>query len=118
MRKTLFRWLLPAFFAVAVVAVQAQRRVPPTGPADPLDARATVPALVYQSTLGTYRRLGGDKPVPWREANATVGRIGGWRAYAREAAEAAPPEVALRPSPPATAPTRPTPAPQGDPKRH
>jgi hypothetical protein len=57
---------------------------------DPLDAKAPVPALKYQSALAGYRRLGDEKPIPWKEANETAGRIGGWRAYAREAQASAP----------------------------
>ena len=53
--------------------------------ADPLDAKATVPAATYASPLAGYRRLGDDKRVSWKDANETVNRIGGWRAYAREA---------------------------------
>ena len=57
---------------------------------DPLDPQARVPDVTYQSPLANYRRLGEDKLVPWSEANETVNRIGGWRAYAREAQQ---PEV-------------------------
>ena len=53
--------------------------------ADPLDPRAPVPALTYQSPLAGYRALGDNKAVPWKDANETVNRIGGWKAYAREA---------------------------------
>jgi hypothetical protein len=52
---------------------------------DPLDAQAPVPALRFNSSLGSFRGLGDDKSVPWKEANDTTARIGGWRAYAREA---------------------------------
>ena len=41
-------------------------------------------ALGAGLTVG-YRRLGEDKRIDWKEANETVNRIGGWRAYAREA---------------------------------
>ncbi len=57
---------------------------------DPLDAKAPVPALTYRSSLTHFRASGDDKPVPWREANDTTARIGGWRAYAREARAPAP----------------------------
>jgi hypothetical protein len=57
---------------------------------DPLDATAPVPALKYSSSLGGFRTSGDDKPVPWKEANDTTARIGGWRAYAREARAPAP----------------------------
>jgi hypothetical protein len=54
-------------------------------PADPLDAKAPVPAAAYRSPLANYRRWA-DNPVgSWREANETTLRAGGWRAYAREA---------------------------------
>ena len=52
---------------------------------DPLDATAPVPALKFNSSLDSFRPLGEDKPVPWKEANDTTARIGGWRSYAREA---------------------------------
>ena len=40
--------------------------------------------LQYVSPLQTYMAYA-DQPVgSWREANDLVGRIGGWRAYARE----------------------------------
>lgn len=51
----------------------------------PLDADAPVPPLQYRSTLQTYRPLPELQPQSWRESNDRVGRIGGWRAYAREA---------------------------------
>jgi len=92
------RWRLPATVSAplsstllsTLVAAQAAPPppVPPSRP-DPLDAQATVPPLVYHSPLSSYRRQVDDKPLPWREANDTVGRIGGWRSYAREAQEAA-----------------------------
>lgn len=52
---------------------------------DPLDPKANVPALTYQSSFLQYRSLDEVKPVSWRDANDTVARIGGWRVYAREA---------------------------------
>lgn len=76
-------------FALLLLAAasMAQSQGHPSRPerADPLDAQARVPAATYRSALAGYRRLGEDKPVPWPQANETVNRIGGWRAYAREA---------------------------------
>ena len=69
--------LLAALTAAAPCAGQARP--------DPLDAAAKVPALQYKSSLDTFRPFGEDKPVPWKEANDTTARIGGWRSYAREA---------------------------------
>jgi hypothetical protein len=66
--------------------------------ADPLDAQARVPAITHVSPLASYRRLGDDKRVAWTEANETVNRIGGWRAYAREAQQPDPAAPASTPS--------------------
>ena len=57
-------------------------------PSDPADGKASVPPVQYQSPFADYRPLGEDKNTAWKDANDTVGKIGGWRAYAREAAEA------------------------------
>jgi len=79
------------------LAARAQAPVPPvlgTRP-DPLDAQARVPPLLHQSAFAQYRRLGEVPVGSWREANDTVTRIGGWRAYAREAAEPALPAASL-----------------------
>ena len=41
----------------------------------------------YQSAFEGYQAFADEKPIPWKEANDTVHRRGGWRAYAKEAAE-------------------------------
>lgn len=60
--------------------------------ADPVASRPDVAALPtklqYRSAITAYQGYT-DQPVQsWREANDQVGRIGGWRAYAREKPEA------------------------------
>ena len=55
---------------------------------DPADATVATPPTIYVSPFADYRPLGEDKNTSWIDANDTVGKIGGWRAYAREAAEA------------------------------
>ena len=62
---------------------------------DPTDARVPVPQVQHRSALAGYRALTDVPAIPWREANDTVTRIGGWRSYAREA---------RAPQPPASAP--------------
>jgi hypothetical protein len=52
---------------------------------DPLDPRAAVPPLHHRSALAAYRAVQDSKPTAWREANDTTARVGGWRAYARQA---------------------------------
>ena len=58
------------------------------GAPDPADATAATTPTIYVSPFADYRPLGEDKNTAWKDANDTVGKIGGWRAYAREAAEA------------------------------
>ena len=95
---------------LATLAAQAQPAAKAARP-DPLDPKASVPVLSFESSFSQYRRLGDEKPISWRGANDTVTRIGGWRVYAREAqqpdpAPAAKPGVAA----PATKPVDAAPA--------
>ena len=79
---------------------------------DPADAAAPVPPTNYQSPFAQYRVLGEDRNTPWKEANDTVRSIGGWRAYAKEAAEAAKAGAARAPSAAPAAPSTPPVAPK------
>ena len=55
---------------------------------DPADPRAEAPPLAHRSPFANYRVFTGDGPGSWRGVNDEVARIGGWKAYAREAYEA------------------------------
>ena len=79
------RRLAPAALAVAAAGAVFHPLICVANPADPLDPKARVSALVDESSLARYRPYRDAKPIGWREANETVNRIGGWRAYAREA---------------------------------
>jgi len=99
-------WLL-------VPLVQAQGAAP-AARHDPLNPRAEVPAAVHRSALQGYKPAGDVKVGSWKEANEVVNRIGGWRAYAREAQApaAAPAAAASAPSAaPAAAASAPAAAP-------
>lgn len=78
-----FRKLLPwtmALLAGSALAQAAAEQKPSTPPAQ----------LSYISPLNGYQAYT-DQPVQsWQDANDTVGRIGGWRTYAREARTAEP----------------------------
>ena len=103
------RWRMPsavhsallAATLLATLAAQAQPAAKTARP-DPLDPKASVPALSYVSSFSQYRLMGDEKPVSWRDANDTVTRIGGWRVYAREAQQADPAPAA--PAAPAAVP--------------
>ena len=100
-------WLLPGrliTLCAALLAPALLLAAEPAGAAnpatDPLDPQAPVPALVHRPVFGAYRPLG-DAPLrDWKEVNQEVNRIGGWRAYTREAQQALRPP----PAPPATLP--------------
>ncbi|QKO23398.1 hypothetical protein [Rhodoferax sp. BAB1] len=78
-----FGKLLPwtmALLASSALAQTAAEQKPLAPPAQ----------LSYTSPLNGYQAYT-DQPVQsWQEANDTVGRIGGWRTYAREARTADP----------------------------
>lgn len=79
-----------------------------------LVAALAAQAQPYRPALEGYRPFTEEPPVPWKQANDTVGRIGGWRAYAKEA-HGAPAAAPASPaaSAPASAPARP-----GQPQQH
>ena len=89
-----FRCVLAALVvALAPATAVAQAADPATARPDPLDAAAGVPDVQHRSAFAGYRGLA-DEPVGlWRAANEAVERAGGWKAYAREAAEADAPAV-------------------------
>ncbi len=86
------RFLRCGAFAAALglaALAQAQPARPlPVSP-DPLDPQATVPPAGHRSALSAYRPLAEAPVGSWKEANERVNSIGGWQAYAREAAKPA-----------------------------
>lgn len=62
--------------------------------------------LTFKSTFDQYKPYTDEKTAAWRSANEEVGRIGGWRAYLKEANEPVP--VAAPVAPPATTQPRST----------
>ena len=55
---------------------------------------APKPQEDWRSAFEGYRPFSDTPVASWRDANDTVGRVGGWRAYAREAAQPASPSPA------------------------
>lgn len=53
----------------------------------------------FQSVLEGYKPYTDEEIVNWKAANDTVAQIGGWRAYAREAAQTSPAQDAKPASP-------------------
>jgi hypothetical protein len=105
--------LLPLAAAFFVAAAAAQSPVP----------------QAYGSPLADYQPFSEEEVISWREANDRVGRIGGWRAYAREsqppgtappaATGTAPARPAVAPAAPSATPAAPAaPAPSGGHQHH
>jgi hypothetical protein len=72
-------------------------------------------APAWRSAFEGYQPFAEAPVAPWRESNDTVGRIGGWRAYAREsqapaASEPARAAPAVKPASPLAPPASPAPA--------
>lgn len=84
------RRMLPVLALTVAATAQAGHEAPAAGRASPLDATAAVPAVTYESAFVRYRPHVDQKLRAWKDANDEVGRIGGWRSYAREAAREEP----------------------------
>jgi hypothetical protein len=88
---------LPVLASLLAFPLAAQ----PVQPAAPAASAQPLPA---RPALEGYQPFDDGTPVPWRQANDTVGRIGGWKAYAREAqGEPAAPTSNATPAPAAPA---------------
>lgn len=78
-----FLWACVAALAsMAALAASAQTAPEATVAAGPASRTS---ASAYVSALQDFQSFKEEKMQPWRQVNDTVGRIGGWRAYAKEA---------------------------------
>lgn len=102
--------LMPLLLALALPAGAQGSPLSKTAASDPTRAEGAPAPLAYRSPFEGYRPHRDIAPGPWRAMNDEVARIGGWKAYAREAHEAAqpnPPGGGKASSPaPASAPPR------------
>ncbi len=87
-----FGKLLPWTMALLAGSAMAQTPAEQNQPAPPIQ-------LTYTSPLNDYQAYADQSVQSWQEANDTVGRIGGWRTYAREARTAEPAKDAVPSSP-------------------
>lgn len=94
--------LCAVFLGLAALAQAQNRAAAP----DPLDPQAAVPPAQHRSALSAYRPLAETPVGSWKDANERVNRIGGWRAYAREAAQPAAAPASSPASAPAAMPHR------------
>ncbi len=92
-----------AFFTAANIA----NRVAAEADAATAVTSPLAPSIQYQSPFNDYRPLGEDKRIPWKAANDEVGKIGGWRVYAREASVNNAAKESMPPQPPGKPVTKP-----------
>ncbi|MCP5273007.1 MAG: hypothetical protein H6932_17550 [Burkholderiaceae bacterium] len=110
-------WATTLCTAAAAAPFATVAAEPPPPRPDPTRIDAAVPPLAHRSALQRYRPLTDEPRRDWRAANAEVARIGGWRAYLREAHAPEPaasaPASSMAPAAPAApaAPTSATPMP-------
>lgn len=74
---------LPTLLGVAALSAAAQPS--PTALAVTDRAASSVQQGPYKSTFRDYRPYSEEKLRGWKQSNDTVGAIGGWRVYAKEA---------------------------------
>ncbi len=82
----LFPAVRPFVLAAMLLSGPAFAQTPPAASSAPT---AVAPAVSPASAFDGYRRFEAQPIAPWRDSNDTVGRIGGWKAYAREAQQPA-----------------------------
>lgn len=106
---------LAGLAALAALSAGAQTAVAPVAQT-PAPQSAAVGR--YQSAFEGYQAYSDDKVLSWKESNDTVGKIGGWRVYAREAqgTQPAPAKDPAGATPPAGVPAAADPH-AGHPKR-
>jgi len=69
-----------AFTAFANAPALAQGTPRP----DPLNSKAEVPAVRYESVFKGYRKFEDQPVTSWRGANELVNMLGGWKAFASD----------------------------------
>ena len=100
--------LLAVSLWTPLASAQAAAAASPSNPATLASPAATAQTMLpaYRSALEGYQRYTDEKMVDWKEANDATARIGGWRAYAKEASQSQVEEGAAK-SDSRTAPAKP-----------
>ncbi|OGU17259.1 MAG: hypothetical protein A2076_00720 [Geobacteraceae bacterium GWC2_53_11] len=79
-----FRWLLLSGLLLSSLLTGAQP-ISANGTADLYTAVPSTTNLQYLSVFTHYHSFREQPLLPWQETNDNVGKIGGWRFYARDA---------------------------------
>ncbi|EJL91333.1 hypothetical protein PMI15_00066 [Polaromonas sp. CF318] len=101
----MFKPLL-AYGLVLISALPGPSAAQSPAPAAPTSAAQASPPPAFRSAMEGYKPYTEEVTVDWKEANDTTARIGGWRAYAKEARQPQAPQAAP-PGDARTAPAKP-----------
>lgn len=82
-----------AYGLVLISALPGLSAAQSPAPASPAPVTQTSPAPAFRSAMDGYKPYTEESTVNWKEANDTTARIGGWRAYAKEARQMQTPEA-------------------------
>ena len=101
-------------FAFAISVVSTAVLLANVALAQPAQTHQAAPGVTeaapagFKSVLESYKPYTEEKTVNWKAANDTTAKIGGWRAYAKEAAQTGPAQnlTPVNPTGPAN-PTKP-----------
>ena len=94
---------LPAALALLAMCLAATQAIAQTSAMAsgisiaPIVAADTTP-VPYRSAFEGYQPYSDEKIVNWKQANDTVGQIGGWRAYSKEASQDSSADNAVKPA--------------------
>lgn len=80
------KWLIPAELLLSFSLAHAQPTLGAVATA-PNTTTSIASTFQYHSIFTQYQLFNEQPVLPWREANDTVGKIGGWQFYAREASQ-------------------------------
>ena len=94
---------LPSVIALLVVSLwtaQATAQINAAALTPPVASAAMSSAAppAYRSAFEGYQPYTDEKIVNWKQANDTVGQIGGWRAYSKEASQEPSADSAVKPA--------------------
>ena len=71
--------------ALTITSVMAEDSKESAVSNEPLNANVAIQPLRYETPFVNYRSYQETPVASWRGVNDEVGRIGGWKVYAREA---------------------------------
>lgn len=94
-------------FSLRLAAVVAASAAAASNAQTPPASAAPAPTVNYRSAFEGYQPFNDQQVGSWKDANDNVGRIGGWRSYAKEAQQVEGKAQGQPAEAPAAAPTQP-----------